>query len=84
MQRAGLFDQVVGTRADYATEQRRERDLVGPVDRTPELAQPARDERSTGQEAEREAHAERLDRDAQEFDFGLHGSATGGIGIGAL
>jgi hypothetical protein len=63
-------------------EQRRERDLIGPVDRLAELAQPSRDDQATGDEAERERHAERLDRDAEEVDFGLHGVDSAGILFG--
>ena len=39
-------------RADHAADERREDDLVGPVDRLAQLAQPARDDRPAGDEAE--------------------------------
>src|ERR1019366_5118334 len=68
-----VLDHVVAACADHTAEERSEGDLIGPVDRLAELAQPACHERAAGEEAQREADAEGLDRDAEEFDFGLHG-----------
>ncbi len=79
-----VLDQVVAARADDAADERREHDLIRPVDRPAELAQAPRDDGAAGEEAERERDAERLDRDAQKLDFGLHGSGTGVPGAAGL
>jgi hypothetical protein len=78
-----VLRQVVAARTDHAAGQRGEHDLIRPVDRPAELAQPTRDDPAAGEEAKREHHPERLDRDAQQVDFRLHGRRRDGIAITA-
>jgi hypothetical protein len=61
--------------ADQPAEERGEDDLVGPLLRLAELAQPTGDDRAGGQEAEGEHQPERLDGQAEEVDLGLHRAA---------
>jgi hypothetical protein len=72
------LDHVVGPRSHNAADQRGEHDLIRPVDGLVHLAQPPRHDRPAREEPQREHHAEGLDRDAQNVNFGLHcGSAPG-------
>ena len=68
---AVVLDHEVAARADQTSDERGKHDLIGPVDRLPQLAQASGDD-AASQEAERESDPERLDRDAEDDDFGLH------------
>ncbi len=69
---AVVLDHEVPARPDEPADQRGEDDLVRPVHRLAELAQPARHEQPAGEEAEREHHAEALDREAEDVEGGFH------------
>jgi hypothetical protein len=71
-----VLEHVVDPRADEAADQRRERHLVRPVARLADLLQPPRDHRPRGQEAEREADPEGLQRQRAEVDLREHGQQT--------
>ena len=68
-----VLDQEVHARADEASDQGGEHHLVRPVSRAPELTEAAVDDEARGQEAEREADAERLQLERTDVNLGLHG-----------
>src|SRR5206468_182639 len=59
-------------RAHEPADESGEDDLVGPVARPPDLAQPAREHRATDEEGDPEADPERLERERADVDLGLH------------
>ena len=67
-----MLGEVVDARADQPAEERREDDLVRPVDRLAELLEAPRDHRARRDEAEGEHDPERLERQRAEVDLGLH------------
>ena len=72
---AVVLDQEVPARADDPADERREDDLVRPVHRTVQLAQAPRDQQPAREEAEREDHAEALDRYAEHVEGWFHARA---------
>ena len=73
-----VLDHEISARAHEAADERGEDDLIRPVDVLSKLAQTSGDHHPAGEEAKRERHPERLDRNAEEVDFGLHGAGGGG------
>ena len=69
---AVVLDHEVPARPHEPADQRGEDDLIRPVHRSVELAQAARHEQPAGEEAEREHHAEALDRDAEDIEGRFH------------
>ena len=67
-----VLDHEVAPRPHQAADERREHDLVSPIYGLLKLAQAPGDHEAAGEEAERESDPERLDRDAEDDDFGLH------------
>src|SRR5213076_2913117 len=69
-----VLDDVVEPRPDEPADERGEDDLVRPVGRLAELAEPPHGHGAAGDEAEREADSEALEGERADVDLGVHGT----------